>query len=291
MNISNLKGGEKKKEQTFLKALLIQSKHQHELLRFLPSPLAEEVQNISLQNSFDSTTFFSASQWSINMHYSWFAEVIKGYPLQVRYLFLNALTTAQSAGIQNMLSLSDVKSTPTSPFLKSFIMNILRQTLQEPDLLSEEFLPPSALNCLLSLERKYLFHVIDLLGLHDLAADLRQVVDKTILKKIHSSLTAEQLHFLHYCSRQSVKWVSPKLGLLAWNGSKQQLKSLLHYRGLIRLAKATWQEDSSYKWHLLHRMDIGRAKIIQKMFYQKQDPALLPFFKTQVLHIAKRYQQ
>jgi hypothetical protein len=255
----------------------------------LPATLAEEVQSLPSTNTFDPLTFFSLSNWSVRIHFSWFSDIIKGYPQKVKYLFLGALTPAQSEGIRQSLSFSDIQ--PVSPFLQPFLMHILRQTLQEPELLSEELLPPSSMNCLLHLERKYLFHIADLLGLYDLAADLRQVVDKTLLRKIYSALTEEQLYFLNYCSKQSLKWVSPKLGLLAWDGSKQQLKSLLHYRGLIRLAKAIFQEDPSFKWHLLHRMDMGRAKVIQKVLYQKQDPLLLPYFKHQVLHIAKRYQR
>lgn len=66
------------------------------------------------------------------------------------------------------------------------------------------------------------------------------------------------------------------------------MNHLLHYRGLLRLAKGVIKEDSSFKWHLLHRLDIGRAKIIQKELYKKQDLSLVSYFKNQVLHIIKR---
>jgi hypothetical protein len=177
----------------------------------------------------------------------------------------------------------------SSPFLRPFLMHILRTSLQNPELLDEQQLPQSPLNGLLSLERKQLIHVADLLGIHDLATDMRQIVDRTLLGKIHRVLTREQLHFLQYCSQQPLKWVSAKLGLLSWDGSASQLNHLLHYRGLIRLAKSIAQEDTSFKWHLMHRLDTGRAKIIQKEFYHKQDPSLLPYFKNQTLHIARKY--
>jgi hypothetical protein len=278
-----------KKAQALFKALLCASERQNELLRFLPAAVAEEVQRLPEAQTFDAATLFSPLQWSVRMHYSWFSDTIQTYPQKVKALFLGALTPLQAEGLRQTLSLAGLRPA-ASPFLRPFLMNILHKTLQEPDLLSEELLPPSALNCLLNLERKYLFHLADLLGLHDLAADLRQVVDKELLKKIEAVLTEEQVHFLHACSKQQLKWVPPKLGLLAWDGSKKQLNHLLHYRGLIRLAKAIIQEDPDFKWHLLHRLDTGRAKIIQKEFYQKQDPALVPYFKNQVLYVAKRYQ-
>lgn len=277
------------KAQAMLKALLSASEYYEELLRFLPAPLAAEIQTLEPAHRFSPATLLNAGEWAQPIHYSWFAETIKEYPTAVKYLFLGALHKTQAKGIQQMLSLTDGEP-QAPPFLRPFLLDILRKNLQEPELLSEPFLPPSPLNLLLNIERKYLFRVADLLGLHDLAADLRQVVDKALLNKVHAVLTEEERLFLNYCSKQPIKWVSPKMGLLAWDGSSKQLHHLLHYRGLIRVAKAIVQEDMSFRWHLLHKFDTGRAKIIQKELYRKQDQTLLPYFKNQVLHQAKRYQ-
>jgi hypothetical protein len=277
--------------QAFLNALLLASKHQEELLPLLPPELAGQLQNLPPSYVLDPPTFFSASQWSTRIHYSWFTDMLSDYPQQVRSLFLGALAPSQAKGIQQQLSLPAFPPIASAFFLRPFLMHILRTSMQDPDLLNEQLLPPSPCNTLLNLERGALLHMCDLLGLYDLAADLRQVVDKELLKKIYDTLTKGQLLFLHYCSKQPLKWVSPKLGLLAWDGSKQRLNHLLHYRGLIRLAKGIAQEDHSFKWHLMHRFDTGRAKIIQRELYRKQDPSLLSYFKNQVLHIAKRYQE
>jgi hypothetical protein len=278
------------KAQALLKALLSKSEAREELLHFLPATLAEEVQNLPSGSAFYPSALLSADKWSLPIHFSWFSDIIKEYPEAIQLLFLHALNEPQAKKIQQLLSLPEM-TTGLSPFLRPFLLNILRNNLQEADLLSEQHLPLTPLNSLLDLERKYLLRIVDLLGSHDLAADLRQVVDKELLRKVYNVLDEGQLHFLHYCSMQPIKWVSPKLGLTAWDGSKKQLASLLHYRGLIRLAKAIVKEDLSFKWHLLHRLDTGRAKIIQKEFYRKQDPALIPYFKNQVLHIAKRFQK
>ena len=274
--------------QALLKSLLSNSGRVEELLRFLPSDLAQEISRAENVQTFNPTIAFSPIQWSLPIHYSWFSEAIKGCPKTVQDLFLGTLTPEQAQGILAMLSLHAVVR-PASSFLRPFLLDFLRKTIEEPDLLSQEHLPPSLLNPLLYLERKRLIHIVDILGVYDLAADLRQVVDKELLRKIEAALTKEQIHFLHYFSKQPLKWISPKLGLLAWDGTKKQLNHLLHYRGLIRLAKSIVQEDQSFKWHLLHRLDTGRAKIIQKELYQKQDPALIPYFKNQVIHLAKRY--
>lgn len=271
-----------------LKGLLNGSGRSEELLQFLPRVQQEAIQALPPLKEFNPMTLLSVEEWSKPIHFSWFSHTIKDYPPAAQALFLGVLPPPQMKGVQVMLSLQSPPK-PITPFLRPFILDLLRKNMQEGDLVSEQYLPHSSLNCLLQIERKHLIETADFLGLYDLAADLRQVVDKELLGKIYRALKPQQLHFLHYCSKQPIKWVSAKLGLQAWDGSKAQLNHLLHYRGLIRLAKAICQEDSSFKWHLLHHLDTGRAKIIQKELYQKQDPALVTYFKNQVLHIAKRY--
>jgi len=278
------------KAKALLKALLSNSENAFELTRFLPSESAEEIQALPTPQNYEAVSLLSPTAWSQPIHFSWLAQLFQDYPEQVQYLFMGALSYTQAKGIQQMLSLQRDPLT-VSPFLRPYLLFVLRHSLQELDLLSEELLPPSPLNILLKLDRKHLFHMADLLGIHDLAADLRQVVDRELLRKIYNALSEGQLRFLQYSSKQPIKWVSAKIALQAWDGSKKQLNHLLHHRGLIRMAKAISQEDASFKWHLLHRLDTGRAKVIQKELYGKQDPALVPYFKNQLLHIAKRYPQ
>jgi hypothetical protein len=277
------------KAKALLKALLSSSENKDELPRFLPTKIAEEIQSLAASQQFNAHSLLSVHAWSHPIHFSWISHLIQDFPTSVQKLFIGSLSYTQAKGVQQMLALPDEQK-EISPFLRPFLLHHLRQALQEPELISEELLPPSPLNVLLKLERKYLFHVADLLGIHDLAVELRQVVDRDLLRKIHNTLSEGQLHFLHYSSKQPIKWASPKLNLQKWDGSKKQLNHLLHHRGLIRIAKAIAQEDANFRWHLLHRMDTGRAKIIQKELYNKQDPVLIPYFKNQVLHLAKRYQ-
>lgn len=278
------------KAQAMLKTFLAHSEHKEELSRFFQTELSEKIGEFLTPQTFNPKTLFSSTAWSHPIHFSWFTQALAAYPLALQPLFLALLTEHQAKGVNEMRShsMTSLPKKKASPFLRPYLAHILRSELMEPDLLSEQHLPASPLNILLRLERKHLIHLCDLLGIHDLAADLRQVVDRELLGKIYAALTPPQLQFLHYCSKQPMKWIPPKLGLLAWDGSKKQLNKLLHFRGLMRLAKAILQEDASLKWHLMHRLDIGRAKIVQKELYKKQDLSLLPYFKNQVLHIVKR---
>ncbi len=272
-----------------LKALISTSTHQQELLRFLPASIAVEIQSLKLAKDLNPSTFFSNSAWMDPIHYSWFSEAIKKYPAPVKAAFLKVLTPPKIKSVEQLSGLKSKKG-EMPPILTPFLLEILRKNLQGSEICDEQLLPPSTLNFLLQLERGNLIQTADLMGLHDLAADLRQVVDKELLKKTYNSLSQEQLHFLNYCIKQPIRWVSPKLGLTGWDGSPETLKSLIHFRGLVRIAKAIFTEDASFIWHFLHRLDTGRAQVIQKELTKKQDPALSSFFKTQLLHIAKRYQ-
>lgn len=276
------------KALAMLRGLLDKSGHSSELLPFLSKNQKDELQNSPPISEFNPRSLLSLEEWAAPIHFSWFSQILSEYSTREQALFLSVLPPLQVQGVREMLHLNFPEQA-TSPLVRPFIMNVLRKTMQEHDLLSEQQLPPSPLNGLLQIDRRNLVHIIDFLGLYDLAADLRQVVDKELLGKIYKALNSQQLHFLHYCSKQPIKWVSAKLGLHAWDGTKKQLNHLLHYRGLIRISKAMHQEDLSFRWHLLHRLDTGRAKIIQKELYQKQDPALVTYFKNQVLHVAKRY--
>ncbi len=280
----------KLQEKALLHALLSHPSGREHLLRYLPQELAEEIQQWPTPKSHDFSKLLSQKTWARSMHYSWFYEPLKTLTPETAHLFLSLLPEKEAREVSKMLSLSP-KPVSYSPFMHPFLMDEFKRKVQQGvEVISEDYLPPSSFNMLLTLNKTQFFNLIDLLGVHDLSADLRQVVNKELLRKIYTALSGEQLRFLHYCSKQPMKWIPPGLGLLAWDGSKAKLQRMLHGRGLARLGRALGNEDESLKWHLLHRLDTGRAGVVEKIFRQKQDMALIPYFKNQVLHIVKRYQ-
>jgi len=276
-------------EKALLRALLTRASGGEHLLRYLPPELADEIQRWPSPTALDFSKLLSQKNWAESIHFSWFTAPLKTLPPETQQLFLSLLESKQACDVCDMLALN--RSTVTySPFMHPFLMDELKRKVQQGiEIISKDTLPTSDFNVLLFLEKKQLLNLIDLLGVHDLSADLRQVVDKELLRKIYAALTGEQLRFLHYCSKQPMKWVSPKLGLLVWDGMKKSLHNMLHGRGLVRLGRALFDENESLKWHLMHRLDTGRAEIIERVFRQKHDLALIPYFKNQVLHIVKRY--
>ena len=257
------------------------------LYRYLPAKERVQMETLSVPKDLQFGQLFSADKWMEPLHYSWFAAFLETLPPA---LLLATLPRKQGEALAKTLrSIPEKKS--LSPFLRTYLSSYLKDLMQKNAVLPTAHLPPSDLNDLFSLSKPELLHLIDLLGIHDLAAELRHVVDKMVLTKIYGVLTQEQRHFCHYCSKQPMPWVPPKLNITAWDNEKRSLNILLHQRGLFRLAKALTLEDPSMRWHLCHRLDVGRGQIVIKHMKEKYDPALIPYFKNQVVHLLKRYQQ
>lgn len=276
----------RRQERALLRTLLDSSSEGERLKKFLSPEILAEVEDAS---PLEITKFLSQRGWIDAIHYSWFAKPLHALPTAVRPLFLTLLNPKQAKEICTLLALP--YSIPTySSFMRPFLLDeFKKQVFQGVEVLDREAIPSSDLKSLISLRRNQLLSIVDLLGIYDLAADLRQIVDRGLLQKIYNALSEDQLTFLQYCVKQPLKWLPPKIGLLNWDGTKKTLQHLLHTRGLKRLGKALHDENDSLKWHLLHQFDTGRANVIEKVLRQRQDEALTPHFKSQVIHILKRY--
>lgn len=275
------------KTQYMLKALLNRFHKDENLLRFLPEKLAGNISNKPKTASVDFPSILSLKNWATPIHYTWFCEAMGELPKQSLPLFLPLFSERQAKGVANILSISSPTS-PPSQFSQLYLAFYLKRIMQPSYILPLELIPSSKLNILFNISQKKLFFLIDCLGLYDLSADLKHIVDKQLIAKIQASLSTEQNLFLKECSGRPIKWVSPKMGLAGWNGDSKRLNMLIHGRGLIRLSKAIYEENKSYKWHLVHRFDTSRGKVITKELEAASDTHLISFFKEQVLDIYKR---
>ncbi len=271
-----------------LKALIAQNETSKTLLHFLSDKEKESIDRLSTPEQTDFQALLSTDSFLKEIHYSWFLPVLSEMPKASIPLFLNLLPSKEASKLADLLSLTQTEI-PLSPFSKAFLNATLKKRMTEEDILPEHQLPPSPLNDLLKLSKDELTHLIDLLGLYDLSAELRHVVDKQLLTNIHSVLTPTQMGFLQYASKQPMKWIPPNLNLEGWDKEKKSLYALLHKRGLYRLAKGVLNEELSFKWHLVHRLDTGRGEHLTKLFAVKEDPAMITFFKGQVLHLLQRH--
>lgn len=276
------------KEGSFLSALIstFHPTEEARFFRFFSSSIRENLPTQRPLEKKDWEETFGANGWLEPIHYSWFTPFFKSLSKPTQSIYLGLFKGEQKEKLTE-----ELHQTPSSlsPVLVPYVSHQFKTQFIPEDLLLTWELPPSELNALLHLSKPQLVHLIGLLGIHDLAAELRLVVDKSILGKIYAALSQEQLHFLHYCLKQPIKWTPPRLHIQKWSGEKTTLLKIVHEKGLMRFGKAISMEHPSLQWHLCHRLDTGRGNFVMNCFAGKQDPAMISVFKRQVVHLVKRY--
>ncbi len=194
------------------------------------------------------------------VHWSWFLPTLKTYSQTEQTAFLSALPSSAALNLSKSLQIP-YTFMPLTEIARSYFQNLLKRSLvsYKENLLPPEYLPPSPLNELLRLSKKQLIHLVNLLSLHDLAAELRQIVETKILKKIYSFLTEEERKRLKELSSYKEHPALARLSLERWDGQEDSLRVLLHRRGLVRLSLALSAQDPDLIWYLGHQFDIGRG--------------------------------
>lgn len=279
-----------------LKALIARfdSGNEKQLLHFLPTYDFAHVEKCVTPSNTDFSLLLSPYAWINRIHYSWFEPLLKALPQETAAIALSLFSDESRLHLTHLLELEIAVKKP-SPLISLFLSHFLKSKIEggseKEDILDLEHLPPSPFNKLLDLSKPQLLHLIDLLGIYDLAAELRQIVDKTVLNKIYQALTKEQVNFLHYASAQPIKWIPEKFKLNHWDGEKKILLSILHKRGIARLAKALKMESKSLLWHLCHKFDMGRGEFLMKLFAGKEDPAMINYFRGQLHHLLTKFKQ
>lgn len=200
------------------------------------------------------------------MHFSWFAPYLRTLSEKDMRLFLSTLTEDQVAGLKKMLLLSDGKTNLTSS-AKLFLQKILLEELLsgKPDILPSECLPDSPLNALLRLPLLDLNQLIAFLGLHDLAIDMKHIIETAKLKRIQAALSPTEQGYIKILLQSKEPVVFAKMGLAKWNGDTEALRQLISQRGMNRLAKATYNQDGSFIWYLTHMLEADLAPLFQKL--------------------------
>ena len=123
------------------------------------------------------------------------------------------------------------------------------------------------------------------LGLHDLSRELRGIVDQNILGKLYKGLSKKKQVYLKSCMHQSDKLVAPELGLRQWDGNLKKLESVLHQRGIMRMATALAGQDPQLIWQLQRHLDTGRSKLLRKYYRKKEIPGVTPALTLQIRNL------
>lgn len=201
------------------------------------------------------------------IHYSWLITFLEPFAEKDKLMILAALHPKQ---VDKLQSYFKIKDSPFSikPFAKKYLVQAIYDWLisDQKEFLPFEFLPEHPLNELLTLNKRELQALVDYLGLHDLALELKHVIKADQIKKIQQVLSKDEQSYLKTLLKVKEPLSFARLNLDKWNGDGPQLKAILHHRGFNRLAKALFGCHPSLLWHISHRLDTGRSKILRKFF-------------------------
>jgi hypothetical protein len=256
---------------------------QEALLRFLPDSQCDEIKQILALSGSGPIKGFADETMLQRVHWSWFLPTLKSYSLPEQSLFLTVLEEPSARALAEEIPCRMAKVEITrlgASYLKQILLDSLVGAHDR--LLPIDYLPPSPLNKILNLSKTQLISLIDLIAMHDLSVEIRQIVETKILKKIYSFLSEEQRQFLKLtASRHEVRWPQ-KIGLDRWDGNKESLRHLLHKKGLSRLGQALSGQDSSLAWYVCHLLDIGRGSALFKLCERQKNESAVEMAVRQV---------
>jgi hypothetical protein len=277
-----------KKREAVL-ATLIHAAHPRDASRVLSHLLQEERSAIeAFSPQTEAAPMIEPLQQELErIHYSWLAEALRSKGASFQALVLKALPS-KAASIAPLLHISSpVVGTPLSSPLENFFLLQLKQELRMAPVIPLSYLPAHPLNGLMRFSKRELVRLVCFLGLRDLAASLRKVVDRAKIASLKEKLSKAQQVYLENCLREQ-EIVSSPLMLAQWPSDPLKLAHMCEKRGLLRLGTALAHADRSLVWHLSHLLDVERGKVLSSAAISSVDLQMGHRYTYQIISLAKQ---
>lgn len=256
-------------QKTGLMVKILLNRYDRNYAKNLFQPLVsedkDELTQINTTLSNPEKSFEPAEEMLRNIHYSWLIPVLTAIPKPQQLLTLAALTKPQAEKMKRQFNHSHPEH-PLTKLTEVFLLDRLYKLVKPKEVLPRSFLPRSQLDDLFKLNKAQLVNIIDLLGIYDLAEEVRFIINKEQVNKIHNCLTPKQKQFLKLSLHQKEKLVATPLDLKKWDGDCKTLALVLHQRGLIRMGKALCGQHPDALWYLTHTLDKGRGEILNRHY-------------------------
>jgi hypothetical protein len=255
------------------------------LLNTLPMEIAKQVAEETTRSDAAAEAFVPFEEIIGTVHYSWFLEPLKEMPKPTRAILMNSLPSGHAEPLAEIFNTPSTPTTDLSPAVRSFLLSHLYEKIEGiGEVIPEAYLAPEPLQPLLALNRPMLLELFDLLGLYDLAVNVKKIVNKEKLEQINSCLSPLRRKFLNLLVSHPARLQISELDLTSWKGDGNKLNKILHRRGIIRVAKALSGSSQDFLWHVVHRLDTGRGDII-KRYYSEEAMPISSVLTEQVLYI------
>lgn len=123
-------------------------------------------------------------------------------------------------------------------------------TKRTPNLIPFQMASQLEFGDLLNLSKDQLLQCCSLLGLVDLALDLRRVVETKTMQAVQNALTKEQTLYISKLARTPSSIDFGSMNLSSWNGATDTLQEMILQRGTNRFAKAIFGINEQIIWYL-----------------------------------------
>ncbi|NGX30877.1 MAG: hypothetical protein K940chlam8_00231 [Chlamydiae bacterium] len=249
---------------------------------FLDNGMQEKLKNTK-DISFNINAFVRPSIFYFDtVHYSWFLEMFQSKSKEYIAFFIAHLPKRISYKIAKHFEIETPEAVK-NPFLKKIMQKYCIEKSINFSILPKELLELNPLSKLLECTKDKLEYIFNLLGLYDLANELKEVVDKNAILTIQTSLNAQEKHFLNQMISQKSFWALPKQGLSKWMQS--DIHHQLQKNGLVRVALALSGMQKDFIQHLCYKIDTGRASIIQKLVKEEAIVPATKICQNQILEL------
>jgi hypothetical protein len=255
------------------------------VLSALPENEIKQVADLDLGMTDFAPAFSQPEDLIGKIHYSWLLPLIEKLPKETLPAIIRSLPKELKTRISQHLNLKEADQ-PLAEFVKAYLLSMLfKQIKGSEKVIPVPYLPETPLTPLGQWKKNELVELIEFLGLHDLAEEIRHVVAKKTLKNVYGCLSPKEQSYLKNCMTQKEKVTTPRLGLDKWSGNCDKLKAVLQTRGLVRLGKALSGENADFIWYLIHVLDTGRGQALLKYYAKTPIPGITPALSQQVVNL------
>ena len=250
------------------------------LLHFLPE---SEIAKIQGMPSFDVGMIDTVPIFAYlgKIHPSWFETLFDPMTKKDKKLFISAFSQrreelASAFGLeQDFIELTHVAR-------RYIIQHVYQFMLGSTGMLPFSFLSNEPHFNLLTLSYPQLVELIDLLALHDIALEVKNLLHKGQIKALHHILDKKQLKYLKGIKNDSSGVSFGKMGLASWDGNEKELRYMMHKRGLNRLAKTLTGASESFIGHLYYLLSKDEAKIFKSFTTDKKNENVVETLNKQL---------
>lgn len=190
------------------------------------------------------TTTIPPKEWLTFIHPLWVKEGINSC-LPPAELYLNIIPKESQ---EQFAAIDEKILTPLGQ--EFFLFQLIQQIIGSFHFVSPRNLPPHPLNQLATLLPSQFEEYCKIMGLYDLALELKLIINPQLLKQIDAYFSPLEKKCIRDFSQKKDLLKFTSLKLSEWNGNIEELTNVLYFRGLNRVAKGVYDGGAPLLWYI-----------------------------------------